>query len=196
MTKEELVDYIHEYLQRNDESQLYHDEVISHTISKVYSQLAFDIFESEGFNSDILTKEYTGVTATLDFGSNYKATLPEQIIQFPGKMSGIRAILLNESDDIEFIPISMTQAKFIQSTEVGITSTKIWYTLNRDIVTFRGMSPALAAAGFRMYLAIPFHKYADSDVINIPAGRESDIAKAVIELLSQKPPIDQKADNV
>jgi len=194
MIKEELIDQVKEFLQRNDETQKYHPYDVELAIEKALSQLAYSTYAQKISNYDILTKEFPSEAVLTDATTLKKyVLLPAKMMQIPGSMTALRGVYTEQSEDIEFFPMTISDAKYHSFLEVSKVYSGVSYVLRNDRIDFYDLPDEIVTV--RLYIIIPFSEYLDTDNINIPNGQEQSLYSAVLELLANKPPIDLKNDN-
>ena len=203
MTKEDIRSLVRNYLPKNDKTNKYHPEVIDATIERAFNQAFSDIFFKRPMDIDNYTVEYKGtgdgIAISTDANTAIKyVTLPVAYTPLPDKASGVRHVysMTSDSDNSDFYP--MTETEYDLMSE-GVLSnnvrSKYGYVVRPDIIEIYGMSATDTLAKVRIRVLQLFREYSDSDVVNMPFGRDIDLIQAVLTLLGVVPPVDLKDDN-
>jgi hypothetical protein len=147
------------------------------------------------------------IAITLEAGTNlYYSTLPESIVPFQDKSSGVRRISTIAQGGFTFFPMDAREMDLVQSgCYFHTVNTKIGYAVNQTRIEYYNMDPLVAAIGCRMDLIIPFSKYAETDEVKIPEitqvtgtnyqKRSETFLDRVMVILSVVAPVDIKDDN-
>jgi uncharacterized protein YaaQ len=97
------------------------------------------------------------------------STLPESIIPFQDKASGVRRISTMAQGGFTFFPIDFREMDLISSgSYVKTVNTKVGFAVNQTRVEYYGMPSTIRTVGVRMDLIVPFSKYAEDDEVKIP----------------------------
>jgi hypothetical protein len=134
------------------------------------------------------------------------STLPESIIPFQDKMSGVRRISTVAQGGITFFPMDAREIDLVSNGSFFDTlTTKIGYAVNQTRIEYYNMSAAVQAVGVRLDLIIPFSKYDENDEVKIPElteilgtnyqKRSEGFMERVMAILGVAAPVDLKDDN-
>ena len=172
MIKEEIISYVQGLLPL-DKVGKYHPRFIEATIEDVLSEMYADLYKINPALLDNYTKSYgipTAIPISQESGSTiYYSTIPEKIISLPCKSSGVRHIYPFIHTGNVFVPMDAREADMIFNTDIAVVSTKIGFRVRQDNrVEYWNTNLATRTAGVRMEILIPFSKYLDSDVVQIP----------------------------
>lgn len=175
MQKQEIRSAIRNLLPKFSQGSEYHPEVIDRAIEKVISQLYTETFLRSPLSIQRYVKRFGGTTAIPvlhdAISGLYYANYPTgyAIVPLPDKASGVRRITTVAQSGVKFFPMDQRELELVTSgSYYAYTSDKIGYIVTQDRVEFYRMTAAIAAAGIRMDLLIPFSDYADTDNILIP----------------------------
>ena len=109
MIKQEIRSLIRNSLPRVDKVGRWHDNVINAAIEKVIAQMYEDVWRLSPLNLQRYVKQYgytTPVAVILEADTNiYYSTLPESIIPFQDKASGVRRISTIAQGAFTFFPM-------------------------------------------------------------------------------------------
>jgi hypothetical protein len=141
--------------------------------------------------------------------------LPERIIEVNKPSSGIYDISIQEgtgvdgshsvsstdlfTDSLQFVPMDNNRFRIMDGLDINLIDDVIGYTLKNYAVYYNGSTTYLAQlaanAGVRMLLVIPFEKYADTDLINIPYGNDEALMERVVNFMIGTPDSDNVNNN-
>jgi hypothetical protein len=97
------------------------------------------------------------------------STLPESILPFQDRASGVRRISTMVQGGFTFFPIDFREMDLISSGSYTKTvNTRVGYAVNQTRVEYYGMPSSIRTVGVRMDLIIPFSKYEEDDEVKIP----------------------------
>jgi hypothetical protein len=209
MIKQEIRSLIRNSLPKYDKTGRWGDRYINAAIEKALAEMMTEVWMVSPLNLQRYTKEFA--VSTLDIlpkgaTSLYYAALPESIIPFQDKASGVRRITTLAQGGFTFFPMDFREIDLIQSgCYFKTVNTKIGYAVNQDQVEFYNMDPVVAAAGIYMDLIIPFSKYDEDDEVKIPEitqvtgtnyqKRSETFVDRVMAILGVVAPVDIKDDN-
>lgn len=185
-TKVQLVDLVYNNLRRAKPDVDYPRALVEHNIAKAWNQILYDTFRKDLSFLGFYAKEYTDITVTLNaITSVYYSTLPAAIVQLPDKSAGVRRISAATNRTLQFIPMSEEVAELKASTEVGLVDgTKIGYIVRYGRVEYdSNMTAAIAAAGVKMSLVVPFDVYTRLENVPIPAGKDEDLVRLALQFM-------------
>ena len=173
MIKQEVRSLIRNLLPRIDKVGRWHDIVISAAVEKAISQMYEEVWRINPLNLQRYTVGFgyvTPVTVNTEVNTNIKySTLPESIIPFQDKASGVRRISTVAQGSFTFFPMDFREMDLIPSGGYFKTvNSKVGYAVNQTRVEFYNLSAAIEVVGVRMDLIIPFSKYDDDDEVKIP----------------------------
>jgi hypothetical protein len=204
MLKQEIRSLIRNSLPRIDKTARWHDQVINAAIEKVISQMYEDVWRLSPLNLQRYVKQYgytTPVAVTLETDTNiYYSTLPESIIPFQDKASGVRRISTVVQGPFTFFPMDPREMDLVAvGCYFNTVNTKIGYAVNQTRIEYYNMSLAVAGDGVRMDLIIPFSKYDEDDEVKIPEMTDLKTGESffdrVMKILGVVQPVDIKDDN-
>ena len=173
MIKAEVRSLIRNLLPKVDESNAWHDRVIDAAIEKALSSFYEDVWRINPLNLQRYVKRY-GYTASIavyqETGSGiYYSTLPEMIVPFQDKASGVRRVDSGTISNLKFFPMDAREVDLVTDGPFFDTAnTKIGYLVTQDRVEFYNMSATVVSAGVRMDLIIPFSRYEEEDIVLVP----------------------------
>jgi len=202
MTKAEIVSFVSNNLKKVDKTNKYHARVIESAITLAFNQGYSDIFDKDPRLLDNYTKTYGGggtpIAITADANTSiYTSTLPEQYVPFRDKNSGVRSVATVAQSAFKLYPMAKREFEIFPNTlsgELNANDPRGYYTVRSNTLEYFGVA-SVAAAGVRMDIVIPFDKYASTDVVLIPFGKDMQLITAVIEVLRSMPAVDLKDNN-
>ena len=204
MIKQEIRSIIRNLLPKIDKANAYHDNFINGVCEKVIAQMYNDVFEKSSLNLQRYTKGYgytTPIAVLIEEGTGIQyATLPESIIPFQDKASGVRRISTMAQGGFTFFPIAFKEMDLIASgSYVKTVNSRVGYAVNQTRVEFYGMPSSIRTVGVRMDLIIPFSKYGEDDEVKIPEITDTRTGETfvdrAIKILGIVRPVDLKDDN-
>jgi hypothetical protein len=139
----------------------------------------------------VLTEPNTGIKYT---------TLPESIIPFQDKASGVRRVSTVLQGAATFFPLDSREWDLLVNGSYADTvASKIGYAVNQTRVEYYNMNATVEAAGVRMDCVIPFSKYAETDEVKIPEFADPRTGETfmdrVLKVLGVVQEVDIKDDN-
>ena len=185
-TKQQIIDTVYQDLRRAKPTTEYPRMLVEHNIAKAWNQILYDTFSKDLSFLGFYAKLYEGVIPILDASQNvYVAELPVAIVQLPDKSAGVRRISPATSSSMTFAPISEDQMELKSNLEVGLVeNSTIGYVVRYDRVEFdSNMTVALAAAGVKMSLVVPFDVYTRNENLPIPSGKDKDLVGIALQFM-------------
>jgi hypothetical protein len=171
MLKQEVRSLIRNTLPKIDKTNRWHDRYLEAAIEKVLAAMYHDVFTENPLALQRYTCSY-GYTVPIPVltdnatGRKY-SVLPESIIPFEDKASGVRRISTIIQGQFTFFPMDFREMDLIANgCEFNSVNTKIGYAVNQSQVEYFNMPSSIT--GVRMDLIIPFSKYGESDEVKIP----------------------------
>jgi hypothetical protein len=204
MTKAEIRSLVRRTLPQQDKSGAYLDRYVDACIEKVIAQMLNDVWRVSPNNLQRYAKQYgytTAITVELEASTGvYYSTLPESIIPFNDKSSGVRRISTPLQGAIAFFPMDFREMDLAANgCYFETVNSKIGYAVNQTRIEYYNMSATVYASGVRMDLVIPFSKYGETDEVKIPEVADNRTNETfmdrVLKILQVVRPIDQKDDN-
>jgi hypothetical protein len=171
MQKQEIRSLVRNTLPKIDKSNRWHDNYLNAAIEKVIAAMYHDIFETNPLALQRYTKGYgytTPIAIQTENSTGIKyCTLPESIIPFEDKFSGVRRISTPIQGQFMFFPMDFREMDLVANGGYfGVVNTKVGFAVNQTRVEFYGLPASIT--GVRMDLIIPFSKYAETDEVKIP----------------------------
>ena len=204
MIKQEIRSLCRNLLPKIDKTNRWHDAVINSAIEKALASLYEDIWRMSSLNLQRYTKGFgydtaIAVEVEADTGIVY-SDLPESIIPFQDKCSGVRRVSTIAQGGFTFFPMDFREMDLIASgCYFNTVNTKIGYAVNQTRIEFFAMPDAIRAVGVRMDLIIPFSKYDEDDEVKIPEIADMRTGETfvdrVMKILGVVVPTDLKDDN-
>ena len=204
MKRAEIRSLIRNALPRIDKTNRWADMVIDASCEKVLAQMYEDVWRLSPLNLQRYVKQFgytTPVSVSIEAGTGiYYSTLPESIIPFQDKASGVRRVSTVAQGAFTFFPIDAREMDLIANgCYFATVNSKIGYAVNQTRIEYYGMTGAVEAAGVRMDLIIPFSKYAEDDEVKIPEMTDLKTGESffdrVMKILQVVQPVDIKDDN-
>lgn len=199
MTLKENIDFVRNYLKREDETSKYHYNQVKYALSKAFNQVINETFQKDPDLLDFYTTEYTGVSLTENATTTrYEADLPAPIIQVPGSdiQEGVRDVNTNAGFDLNFVQISEEDYKMWFDSDSYKVDDTLTYFVKRDKLIFPDApEAAVISAGIRVAIIRPISEYDDDDHIPMPQGADMMVLDYTIRNLGQIPPVDLRNDN-
>jgi hypothetical protein len=204
MIKQEIRSLVRNTLPKIDKSNRYHDVYIDAVIEKAIANLYEEVWRMNPVNLQRYVKQYgyavpIVVNVEAVTGVRY-STLPESIVPFQDKGSGVRRISTALQGALKFIPMDAREQDLLANGAFfNSASTLIGYGVNQTRIEYYGMSAAIQATGVRMDLIIPFSKYAETDEVKIPEIADTRTGETfidkVMKILGVVQAVDLKDDN-
>jgi len=204
MIRQEIRSIIRNALPKIDKTNLWHDAVINAACEKALAQMYEDVWRISPLNLQRYVKQYgytTALAVALEANTNiYYTTLPESIIPFQDKSSGVRRISTIAQGGFTFFPMDVREMDLVAiGCYFNTVNTKIGYAVNQTRIEYYNMNPIVSAAGVRMDLIIPFSKYDEDDEVKIPEIADMRTGETffdrVMKILAGVQPVDIKDDN-
>lgn len=203
MVKSEIRSLVKNGLRRYDKNAVTHDRVIDANCEAVLNVMYNEVFRMSPHSLQRMTKGY-GYDAALtvlteDTTGIFYTTLPENIVYFPDRASGVRRVATSTQTTIKFYPMDQREWDLIGSGYGGSVKDKIGYIVTPRRVEFYGMTTEVRNAGVRMDLIIPFSEYADTDVVLYPEHTLEDgsgfIDRVIMRMMNKPQEVDILDDN-
>lgn len=173
MQKSEVRSLVRNSLPKIDKSGRFLDNYLNGVIEKVIASMYEDIWRMNPLNLQRYVKQYgysvpIPVLTENSTGIKY-STLPESIIVFQDKSSGVRRISTPIQGAFMFFPMDAREVDLVSNGSYFDTvNTKVGYVVNQNRVEYYNMNAAIITSGVRMDLIIPFSKYLETDEVKIP----------------------------
>jgi len=202
MVKSEIRSLVKNALRRYDKLALSHDKVIDANCEAVLNVMYNEVFRMSPHSLQRFVKTYGNDAAltvlTEDSSGIFYVTLPENIVYFPDRASGVRRVATSTQTTIKFYPMDQREWDLIGSGYAGTVKDKIGYIVTPTRVEFYGMTTEVRDAGVRMDLIIPFSKYLDTDTVLYPEHTLDDgsgFIDRVVMRMRDKPEVDLLDNN-
>jgi hypothetical protein len=204
MRKDEIRSIVRNTLPRYDKGGRWHDNYIDAIIEKVIAQMYNEVWAVNPLNLQRYVKQYgysTALVVSTEPGTGIKyTTLPESIVPFQDKLSGVRRISTFAQGAVTFFPMDAREIDLVANGSFFNTVTsKTGYAVNQTRVEYYNMSAAVEAVGVRMDCIIPFSKYDDDDEVKIPEVADPQAGETfmdrVLKVLGIVQPVDVRDDN-
>lgn len=198
MTKQQLIETVKLRLKKVDETKIFDPRLLEQYISKAWNQLLYYSFQKGTSDLWTYSKEYKAQTITKDVDTNiYYTTLPAALANIPKKEKGVLLISTTQGSDVEFVPTNEKMLRYTRDLEIDLVDDTIYFKvyIQEGKVEYYNMTAAIAAAGVRMRLVIPFEEWADGDKLSIPEGRDQDLINWTVQFALGTPEPDLKSDN-
>jgi hypothetical protein len=204
MRRDEIRSIVRNTLPKYDKSNSYHDNYLNAVIEKALAQMYEDVWRMNPLNLQRYVKQYgytTPIAVLTENSTGLKySILPESIIPFQDKLSGVRRISTPLQGRFMFFPIDAREMDLIANGSYSdVVTAKIGYSVNQTRVEYYNMSTAIEASGVRMDLIVPFSKYEESDEVKIPEIADTRTGETfmdrVLKILQVVRPTDLKDDN-
>jgi hypothetical protein len=204
MQKQEIRSLVRNTLPKQDKSALYHDIFLNAVIEKVLNQMYEDVWRLNPLNLQRYTKGY-GYTTPIAVNTEastglYYSTLPESIVPFQDKNSGVRRVSELRANGLSFFPMDFREIDLASNgCYFDTVNSKIGYAINQTRIEYYKMTTAIANVGVRMDLIIPFSKYGETDEVKIPEIADMRTGETfmdrIFKVLQVIKPADTKDDN-
>jgi hypothetical protein len=204
MRKDEIRSLTRNSLPKVDKTNRFHDRYIDACIEKAINSLYEDVWRINPINLQRYTKGYgytTPLTVNIENSTGIPyVTLPESIVPFQDKSSGVRRISTPLQGGFTFFPMDFREMDLVASgCYFDTVNSKVGYAVNQTRIEFYNMSSTMIALGVRVDLVIPFSKYAEEDEVKIPEISDIKTGETfmdrVIKILGIVKPVDLKDDN-
>jgi hypothetical protein len=204
MQKQEIRSQIRNSLPKIDKSNRWHDLVINAACEKALAQMLNEVWVKSPLSLQRFTKQYgytTPIAVISEVATGIKySTLPQSIIPFMDKSSGVRRISTPIQGGFTFFPMDFREMDLVASgCYFDTVNTKVGYAVTQTRIEYFNMSATIEATGVRMDLIIPFSKYAETDEVKIPEVSDTRTGETfidrVLKILGVAPNVDLKDDN-
>jgi len=198
MQKREIRSAVKNALTRFDKTAKYHDLVLDNACEAVLFTMLGEVFRMSPHSLQRYCKPYgydipLGVSTEASSGIYY-TTLPEVVLVFSDKASGVRRVAPATQTGMGFYPLDQREWDAMQrSSYANSAKGVIGYVVTPTRVEYYGMTGAVLTAGVRMDCLIPFSKYVDTDTVLFPDhldGNGMGFIDRVVEKLKDKPAVD------
>ena len=203
MQKQEIISTIFNRLKKYDSSVNVHHRFIAAECESVLNQMYNEVFRINPLSHQRFTKGY-GYTVPLTISTEvssgiYYTTLPENIVMFPDRASGVRRVAPAQQTGMGFFPMDQREWDLaLNGLYVNVVKDRIGYIVTPTRVEYYGITGAIITSGVRMDLIIPFSKYADSDDVLYPEHTLEDgsgFIDRVVARMMARPPVSLTDDN-
>ena len=204
MQKAEIRSLVRNTLPKYDKGAIYHDNYINGVIEKALASMYDDVWKLNPLNLQRYTKDYgyvTPIAVNVESSTRlYYSDLPESIIPFQDKSSGVRRISEIRANGMTFFPMDFREIDLASNgCYFDTVNSKIGYAVNQTRIEYYNMSVAVQNVGVRMNLIIPFSKYAETDEVKIPEIADMKTGETfmdrVLKIVQVIRPADLKDDN-
>ena len=185
-TKQQIIDTVYNDLRRVKPHANYPRPLVEHNIAKAWNQILYDAFRKDLSFFGFYAKLYEAIAVTLDASTGvYVSTLPVAIVQLPDKSAGVRRVSPATTTGLKFAPLSEDLMELKDNLEVGrVASSTIGYVVRYDRVEYdSNMTVAIAAAGVKMSLVVPFDVYGRTENLPIPSGKDKDLVALALQFM-------------
>jgi len=205
MTKEVLTKLVIRFLTGGDNVadtlSKYHPAEVEKYIEMAFNSVIYQIcLNAISYNDfgqlDAYCKSFSNVPVICDeLRDEYYSILPVSIINLP-KNRGIRFISPMKDQRNQFVDRENNASDIYDELEVGMMPDMItYYRENVKLFYDNRMTQELAENGVLQKLIPAYSEWSDEDELPIPGGKDMDIVRTVIELLSKKPNEDLSDNN-
>lgn len=203
MQKQEIRSVVKNALKRYDKVATYHDKVLDNACEAVLNTMYNEVFRMSPHSLQRFTRGYGYSTplAVLSEASSgiYYTTLPQTIVYFPDRASGVRRVATATQTGAKFFPMDQREWDLaLTGLYVNVVKDKIGYIVTPTRIEYFGITGAVLSDGVRADLIIPFSKYADTDEVLYPEHTLEDgsgFIDRVVNKLRDKPPVDLLDNN-
>lgn len=203
MTKAEIISFVRNNLPKVDKTNKYHRIVVEKAITLAFNQGYSNIFDQDPRLLDNYTKTYGAGGTPIDITANtntgiYESTIPSIYVPFRDKHSGVRHVATVGVTGFKFFPVRKQEFELLPQTLVGELSSGDpigYYVVRGGTLEYSGVTAAVASAGCRMDIVIPFDQYASDDQVLIPFAKDLQLLTVVTQTLKDVPDVDLKDDN-
>lgn len=203
MTKAEIISFVSNNLKKVDKTNKYHPVVLEKAITLAFNQGYSDMYDQDPRYLDNYTKTFgaggTPISITLNAVTGiYESTLPSVYVPFNDKHSGVRHVATIGVTDFKFFPVLKREFENLPNSLVGELNASDpigFYVVRGATLEYFGVTTAVASAGCRMDIVVPFEEYADDDDVLIPFAKDAQLTGVVIAQLREMPSVDLKDNN-
>ena len=204
MIKQEVRSVLRNVLPRVDRVNAYHDRILDACIEKALAQMYDDVWKASPLNLQRYCKEYgytTPIPVSVETTTGmYYSDLPESILPFQDKASGVRRISIPIQGALSFIPMDPREMDLVASgSYFSVVTSKVGYVVRPTRVEYYNIPVDIIASGVRMDLIIPFSKYDEGDIVLIPEVSDlrtnETFVDRCLKILRIITPPDSKDDN-
>jgi hypothetical protein len=183
-----------------DKTAKWHDTFLDHVLEEAISTLVFQAHEQNPKALGQYTKRYTAQTITAGgTASRYYHTLTVSLVPLSDKRGGVRSIVSSADTDVYFAPMTDQELMLMDEAQVDsllvTTPIVVYYVVRPDIIEFKNMTTAIAAGTLTLDLLVAFTSLADSDQVPLPHGKNAEVIKMCLEMLSVVQPKDLLDNN-
>lgn len=187
-SKRKMIFYYKEMYDSTHDDKDIHPELVEQAMAKAWNTLLYSTFRKNISMLDFYAKEYTGQAAVLNATTDkYEIDLPVAIVQLPDIIAGVRAVTVDQWEDVEFVPQSQTENMLMYDSDTYNLDDVISYTVRFDKIIFNqeGTVVDLTTYDFRLNLVIPLDEYEDTDELPVPSGQDMEFQNLVMQFLMQ-----------
>lgn len=189
MTKEQFIELVKGKLTSADPNpdieEKYHSKRIELFISLAFNDVIYQVFARNLDEKDLYARSYTVDVLYDETYDQYYSTLPALVIQLPMNTGVHKISPLQES--WSFLPINQLQEDVFSELEVNTICKDPSYYFNTNRVFYQYYDwKNQHIRQVKMDLIISFESYANTDIVVIPAGKESTIVDLVTQMMSQQ----------
>lgn len=198
MIKSEIRSEIKNRLQRFDKTARYHDRVLDAEAEVILNIMYNEVFRMSPHSLQRFCKQYgysVALTVQTEASTGiYYTTLPEKIVYFPDRCSGVRRVAPATQTGSMFFPMDQREWDLaLGGMYINYAKDRIGFIVTPTRVEYYGITGDIITSGVRMDCIIPFSKYADTDVVIYPEHTLEDgigFIDRVVMRLQDKPPAD------
>jgi len=203
MQKQEIISTIFNRLKKYDSSVNVHHRFIAAECESVLNQMYNEVFRMNPLYLQRFCKGYgysTALAVNTEASSNiFYTTLPETMVCFPDRASGVRRVAPAQQTGMGFFPMDQREWDLaLNGLYVNSVKDRIGYIVTPTRVEYYGMTGTMITSGVRMDLIITFSRYADADTVLYPEHTLEDgkgFIDRVVERMRETPPVSLTDDN-
>ena len=189
MTKEQFIELVKGKLTSADPNpdieEKYDARRIELFISLAFNDVIYQVFARNLDEKDLYARSYTVDVEYDETYDQYYSDLPALVIQLPMN-AGIHKISPLK-EPWSFLPINQLSEDVFTELEVNQVCQDPSYYFNTTRVFYQYYDwKNCHIKQVEMDLIISFESYADTDIVIIPAGKESTVVEMVTQMLSQQ----------
>lgn len=199
MIKAEIRSSVLNSLLKWDSTARYHPRFLDAIIEQIRNEMLMEVWRANPLMLQNYIEQYgydTPLAVSYESTSGiYYTTLPENIVIFPDKASGVRRMAPHKQTGIRFYPMDAREWDLVMGgSYVNTINNKIGYIVNTTRIEYYGMTGTVEAQGVRADLIIPFSEYTDVQIVPCPAHLSEDgmgfIDRCVAKLRELPPKVD------
>lgn len=194
MTKKQYIDFIRNNLRKIDETAKYHSKQVEFAIEQVFNKIYYDTATQSPNDLERYSELLTSVSASENASTGrWESTLTKDFVDLPLKASGVLEVRQPSTSQLQFVPMTTMQMEQAYGLEATLGDAIVGFSAQNGKVEFFNLDEDVSDLVIRI---VPkFSEFASTDEVYPPYGKDYDVTRMVLEVLSTIPPVDLVNDN-